>query len=125
MSSVHVLSSASTSATLVYHFPVPNTNNSAGVNWRLVVSRSRSTVSAGVTTPPKSVLPSGDGTGGTISPAEATQIANGDVAEVVLVEKNRPSTNAQLDEMYNKRLAQFLAEMQDKFGYYGYTRNVP
>lgn len=125
MSSVHVLSSASTNATLVYHFPVPNTNNSAGVNWRLVVSRSRSTVAAGVTTPPKSILPSGDGTGGTISNAEATQIANGEIAEVVMTEKSRPSTNAQLDEMYNKRLAQFQAEMLDKLSYFGYTRNVP
>ena len=122
MSNVHVLETSGQSATLVYHFPIPATNNAAGVPWRTAYARYKGGVVAGVFTAPSSVLPTGDGSGGSITSAEAAKIASGEIAELVYSEKNRPSSNAQLDELWAKRKAQFEIEMADKLAFYGYSR---
>ena len=122
MSNVHVLETSGQSATLVYHFPIPATSNTVGVPWRTAYARYKGSVVAGVFTAPSSALPTGDGSGGSITSAEAAKIASGEIAEIVHTEKNRPSSNAQLDELWAKRLAQFQDEMADKLSFYGYSR---
>lgn len=60
---------------IAYHLPIPNTNNRVGINYRTAL------VNSGLGG--KTVLPDGDGTGGTISTAEKADITSGAVFEVV------------------------------------------
>lgn len=121
MADIHVLNLVGQQARLVYHFAVPAGNNSAGIPWKTALARSKTVVSAGVATPPSSVLPTGDGTGGTITSQELASIQSGDIAEVVFLEKARPATVAEMNKMYAKRKANWLAEASDTLRYYGAT----
>jgi len=75
MSDMHVLGANDDGEfTVVMHFAVPGGNNQAGVAFStILVNSGRNTT----------VLPNGDGNGGTISTAEKTAITNGTVREHV------------------------------------------
>lgn len=114
MSNVHVDSIDGTEVTVVMHFAVPNTNNAAGVNWRVIVARKFGTT----------ILPDGDGTAGTISAAEKTSIQSGAVVEQVRTIKigdNNP-TGPQIDAEHTAQRAAWLAEFQARYNRYGFTR---
>lgn len=97
---------------VVYHIAIPNSNNGAGVPWRACVAASVGLI--------VSVLPDGDGTGGTISTAEKAQITSGAVYEIVREEKGQ--TLAAFAGMFAQRSAEILAELQARYAQYG--RNV-
>ena len=87
MANLHILTRDGDEFNVVAHVPVPNTNNSAGVNWRTALLRS----GLGGTTR----LPDGDGTGGTISAAEKASITTGAVYEVqTTIKPNQPDQQA-------------------------------
>jgi hypothetical protein len=114
MANVHVDSIDGTDVTVVMHFTVPNTNNAAGVNWRTIAARKHGTTS----------LPDGDGTAGTISAAEKTQIQSGQVVEQVRTIKlgdNNP-TGPQIDAEHTAQRAVWLADFQARYNRYGFTR---
>ena len=115
MANIHILSMDGTEFTAAYHLAIPATNNSAGVPWRTVVLRN----GAGTT-----VLPDGDGTGGTISAAEKAQIVSGAVVELVRTERWNVAfpSGAQLDTIAASVTADYVAEIQSKFNRYGMTR---
>jgi hypothetical protein len=99
---------------VVYHVAIPATNNAAGVAWRAVIVNSRDA------TQPVSVLPDGDGTGGTISAAEKAQLTSGAVYEVVREEKGQGA--ATLAAQFAQRSAEILAGLQARYAQYG--RNI-
>lgn len=96
---------------VVYHVAIPVTNNAAGVAWRTVIVNSRDA------NLPISVLPDGDGTGGTISAAEKAQLTSGAVYEVVREEKGQ--TLAAFAAMFAQRSAEILAALQARYQQYG------
>ena len=98
---------------VVYHVAIPATNNAAGVAWRTVIVNSRDA------NLPISVLPDGDGTGGTISAAEKAQLTSGAVYEVVREEKGQ--TLAAFAAMFTHRSAEILAALQARYAQYGRT----
>ena len=98
---------------VVYHVAIPATNNAAGVAWRTAIVNSRDA------TRPVSVLPDGDGTGGTISAAEKAQLTSGAVYEVVREEKGQ--TLAAFAAMFTQRSAEILAALQARYAQYGRT----
>lgn len=69
---VHDTPNGGTDFNLVIHVATPAGNNSAGVPWATVAMRTRPTVS---------VLPSGDGTNGTIGSTEVAALAAGTLME--------------------------------------------
>ena len=73
MADIHALEGGGDSQRLVFHFPVPSVANEVGVNYRTAIINSGI---GGAT-----VLPDGDGAGGTISAAEKAAIAAGQVYE--------------------------------------------
>lgn len=104
---------------VAYHLPIPNNNNRVGVNHRTALVNS----GIGGTT----VLPDGDGTDGTISAAEKTQITNGEVFEHVEPFATNPGeTLQQLAAKVNARHAElanvngvFITELANRLAYYG------
>ena len=112
MSHVHILT-VNGHVQTVFHLDVPNTNNSAGTNWRAAVLNS----GMGGTT----VLKDGDGTGtnGTISTAEKTNILNGSVVEVVLNIKARELAGKTLVQIYNTYSGDLLSGLQSRLNRFG------
>ncbi len=114
---------------VVMHFAVASANNSVGVNWRDALKNSGliGTFGEGPTSTSVSVLPDGDGTGGTISPAEKTQLANGEVVEhveTVLAESGGTSNaelKATLQSRYTKASIRVLVQLQKRLKYYGHN----
>lgn len=124
MTDVHVLRRTTPGRyQLVMHFPVPAGNNAAGVLWSAVL------VNSGLGG--KTVLPDGDGTGGSISAAEKATIANGTIYEVVeevdLLSAGASSAQitAYADALYTRRLTEVQAELQAILSQFGRTRDVP
>jgi len=115
MANIHILSMDGTEFTAAFHIAIPATNNSAGCPWRTVVLRNGS----GTT-----ILPDGDGTLGTISAAEKTQIVTGAVVEVVKVNRWNSAfpTGPQLDAIAAEVASDYTNNMQAKFNRYGMTR---
>lgn len=114
MSNLHILETPPNRMRFVIHVAVASANNSAGINWRTVLVRS------GIGG--KTILPDGDGTGGTISAAEKAEVLAGSIYEAVLDEKTWPTSNAELDALFNTRRVQILADLQNRLKYYGATR---
>lgn len=125
MADIHILQKGADGRySLVFHFSVAAGDNdvpgSAGgmVTWReaLVVSLGGS---------PTSTLPSGDGTKGTISSAEAADLAAGTVLErsYSFPLDSGGSTNAQraasVRAFYVQKKAEVTAEIQASLGYCG------
>jgi hypothetical protein len=123
MADVHILDGEGGKLKMACHIPIPSTNNSANVNWRSALIRSRI---GGAT-----VMVDGDGTGGTISAAEKTSIQNGELFEEVieiLPDTAGSSGAAQLayvDARYNATVTRVLASLQDRLKYFGLNREVP
>ena len=114
MANIHVLDSPAPGRfRVVYHVAIPATNNPAGVAWRTAIVNSRDS------TRPVTVLPDGDGTGGTISDAEKAQIVSGAVYEVVREEKGQ--TGAGINAMFAQRSAEVLAALQARLAQFGRT----
>ena len=67
--------------TVVMHFPVSNTNNSVGVNFRTALITSG--IGLNTDTGRRTRLPAGDDTGGTISAAEEALLDSGERFEHV------------------------------------------
>ena len=117
MANIHVLESPAPGRfRVVYHVAIPASNNAAGVAWRTAVANSRPT---GANAPPISVLPDGDGTGGTISLAEKAQLVSGEVYETVHDEKGQ--TGAGINAMFAQRSAAILAALQARLAQFGRT----
>lgn len=114
MANVHVLESPAPGRFRVaYHVAVPATNNPAGVPWRTAIVNSRDA------TRPVTVLPDGDGTGGTISAAEKAQVVSGALYEAVREEKGQGA--ATLAAQFALRSAEILAGLQARYAQYGRT----
>ena len=99
-----------------FHIAIPATNNTAGCPWRTVVLRNGGG---------KTILPDGDGTLGTISAAEKTQILAGEIMELVTSGgwgAGTFPTGAQLDAIAAAIVSNYLAAMQLKYSRYGMTR---
>lgn len=124
MASYHVLTGTAdgNSFVLVLHVPIPGAgNNRAGVQWRTAL------VNSGIGG--STVLPDGDGSGGTISAAEKAQIASGAVFEVVEDFATHPGeTAAQLRDRADARhaavTARVQAALQGRLTYFGFTREL-
>ena len=65
---------------VVFHFPVPNTNNAVGINFRTALIASGEGLREDGR---RTILPAGDDTGGTISTAEEDLLDSGELIEVV------------------------------------------
>lgn len=119
MARIHVTTTdpASGTTTLVCHFPVPATPNAGGLSWRDAVK------AAGRNT---TILPTGNGQGGTLSTTEAANITNGVVYEHVIQFQPDPfSTDglaAQVDALYAQTEPEVLGRLQRELRYYGLTR---
>lgn len=103
---------------IVFHVSIPSANNRAGVNYRTALINS----GIGGTT----VLPDGDGTGGTISAAEKTSIQNGSIFEYVEDFATNPTeTAAALQARIDARFTALTAAVQDQLAkrltYFGYS----
>jgi len=118
MSDVHALvGSDADNWTLVFHYPVADVNNSAGVSFRTAL------VNSGLNT---TVMTVGTGAG-QISTAEKTQLDNGEIFEHVIqfpVESTTSSTDA-VEEAYNLNQVGVVTEMTRKLKYFGLTHDVP
>lgn len=120
MASLHVLDATPQEGRAKYrvavHVPIPNTNNSVGVNWRTALINS----GIGGTT----VLKSGDGTAGTISATEAANVASGALYEQVetIEVDTAGSVNAFLDAVIADVTTRTQARLQAALKYFGYTR---
>lgn len=116
MANMHMMGLDGTEFDVIFHFAVPNSNNTSGVNWQVVVLR----MGYGTTQ-----LPDGDGTLGTISSAEKASIAAGALAEVR--QRVKPTTasfptGAQLDAMFLAAQTAWQADMLLRYARYGGTR---
>ena len=123
MANAHLLDRVSDSDYRVaVHIAIPNSNNSAGVNYRTALINS----GLGGTT----VLKDGDGTAGTISSAEKTSILSGAIFEVVTTMRIFTFRNtfgsanwlADADSAITQVTNDTLARLQLILGFYGGTR---
>lgn len=114
MSNIHVLTFDGRAFTAVFHVAVPATNNASGAPWRTIAARFFGSTG----------LPDGDGTLGTISAAEKTQIVAGELVEVRRNIKWGPNTptGAQLDALFTRVSNEVLGDFQATYARYGATR---
>ena len=125
MANYHVLTGSpdGNAFRIVFHISVPGVgNNRANVQWRTALANS----GLGGTT----ILRSGDGTGGTISPAELASIQAGELYEVVEDVPTHPGETAvqyqaRLDALYKALVSRTQGALQGRLTYFGHTRNVP
>ena len=121
MADMHVLAGSGGRWQVVMHFAVPGGTNAAGVLWSDVLTNS----GIGGST----ILPDGDGTGGTIDATEKVAIVAGTVLEHVgrfLVESGGTSAagiRGSLREFYGKEKAAVIAQLQRQLRYFGATES--
>lgn len=115
MANMHILKKEGPEYTIAFHIDIPNTNNAAGLSFRTALLRS----GIGGTT----VLPAGDGTGGTISVAEKAQIDSGarfEVVETVRFASNQDGTQpSALRAMHAAMQTREQARLQDCLAQFG------
>lgn len=105
---------------VVFHIAVPNTgNNRAGIQWRTALVNSK----LGGTT----ILPDGDGTGGTISAAEKSSVQSGAIYEYVLEIATNPGETAvqlraRVDTLHTALSTSVLAALQARLTYFGHAQ---
>ncbi len=127
MAKAHVLTTQGQVSRVAFHISIPAAgNNGAGIQWRTAVKNS------GVAFPEgkagTTILPDGDGTGGTISSTEKTDLVNGLIVEAVSNDVTIPSglttaqANAFLDDLHAAKAAEVQAIIQARLQYFGYTR---
>lgn len=122
MANIHVVAGdGNGSWDLIFHIPIPNTNNSVGVNWRTALVNS----GLGGTTQ----LPDGDGSAGTISAAEKAGLVAGALfehRERFLLESGGSSgaqTQALIRSLYTREKSRAQADLQRKLKYFGHTES--
>lgn len=116
MAALHVLEGDGIRYRVVAHTNTPNGNNSANNSWKNCI------LSAGLNT---TVLSEGTGVG-QITTAEKNQVVAGDVLEMVFTVDipTVGTTNNKLAAVQNavaKMQADYLAQLQERFRFYGYT----
>lgn len=120
MANLHILERTGDDFRVVVHVSVPGGNNSAGLAWVTAVLRS----GRGGTT----ILPSGDGTGGTIAAAELTSIQAGSLVEVVTTLRilsagqSGAQINAYLDGEFTRITTETQGALQAALAQYGRVR---
>jgi hypothetical protein len=102
--------------TVVMHFPVPNTLNEAGVNYRAAVVEYQGGA------PIESVLPS--------IGAEQTALDAGEIIERVYPFNSNPNETpaqkqARLDAMWSQKKTQEQTVLENVLSYWGFNRTVP
>jgi len=103
---------------VVMHFPVPSSNNSAGVPWRTALVAS----DIGGTT----ILPDGDGTGGTITATDKARIQSGALLEhVESVRLGDGDPQAAAEGLYNSRKTAKTLQLTDRLSQFGRNVDVP
>lgn len=107
---------------VVYHLPFPTGNNRAGVAYRTALINSGL---GGMTR-----LPDGDGTGGTISASEKSQIAAGELLEFSESFNTHPGETAlqlraRVDARWTALANQLPGLAQARLEYFGFVRDVP
>jgi hypothetical protein len=107
---------------IVNHIPIPSAVNRVNVNYRTAI------INSGLGG--RTVLPDGDGTGGTISAAEKAAILAGSLYEHVEDFATNPGeTAAQLQARLDARYDALVGIVQDRaakmLSYYGFARNTP
>jgi hypothetical protein len=120
MAAIHVLSGAETGGSfqVVFHFPVPDTNNSVGVNYRAALVASGKGGSTRLT----------EGTGpGEITTAEKAQIESGAVYEHSRTiqqsggDLSTPNLLAEVRSFYSRDKGDLTARIAVALQYFGYT----
>lgn len=120
MARAHVLTRSGGKCRVVFHITVPATgNNDAGTQWRTALVNSKIIAA--------SALPAGNGSGGTISTAEQTELTNGASYEVVRdVEipggMSAAQANAFLDALHGELTTEIQEELRQRLLLFGYTR---
>ena len=133
MADIHVLTgdAGGNQWKLVFHFPVPNSNNDVGVNFQTALVNSnvgRREFDDG-TFGRRTVLPSGAGPGH-ITTAEEANLDNGSLFEVVETFKfSKTSSQSDIEELADAKFAILQSRTNDRMGevfrYFGHTRDVP
>ncbi len=106
---------------VIMHFAVPDAVNAVGVNYRTALANSGKQSEG-------SRLPAGDGLNGTISTAEAAQIAAGEVVEhrsSINVDGNgdtMPSRVALLQGFYATEKTRVLDGLQEQLKFFGHNQ---
>ena len=127
MADIYVLTGNSNEWTLVMHFPVPNTNNAVGINFRTAL------VNSGIGKGEdgrRTILPTGDDLGGTISAAEEALLDSGERFEHVtsyIIESggtSNPQRRALVRELYASLLTSRQAEVAAQLRYFGHTESA-
>jgi len=119
MADIHTLTGGHNSWRVVMHFPVPDVNNEASVNYRIALANS------GLS---DTVMTTGTGPG-QITSEEAAEIAAGAVYEHVVdfrLEGNGYSAVAIRDAVRSKYLSEKIRitlNLQNKLKYFGYTES--
>lgn len=126
MANMHALDAANGRFRVVMHFPIPvhpslGTVNAAGLAWSTALIRS-GRYNKGAT-----ILPDGDGTGGTIGTVEKAAIVLGTVVECVeevLIETAQTNAErlAYLDAKYAQVVADAQASILKDLRWYGFNR---
>lgn len=120
MAKAHVLESRPDGyARVVFHITTPSGNNVAGIPWRDALKNSGL---AGTTR-----LATGNGQNGTITTAEANDVANGVVYETedwlpVPPNVTGAEANAFLDEHHAAKAVEVVPLLQTQLRFFGYTR---
>jgi hypothetical protein len=107
---------------LVSHVAIPVGNNSAGLSWQTARLRSGASTAT--------VLPDGDGTLGTISASEKSDLVAGTIFEVTSQfdvgadweSLTGPQKAARVDAEYTRLVGVTQAALQQRLRYFGFTR---
>jgi len=108
---------------VVMHFDVPDVNNPLGFNYRTAIKNSGL-----VNASEPSVLPDGDGTVGTISAAEKTDLINGVVFEhVVAINLDGTGTTnasrvATLKAIYAAKETETINKLKKRLKFFGHNQ---
>ena len=126
MADIYVLTGNNSNTwTLVMHFAVPNVNNAVGINFRTALVNSG--IGLNTETGRRTILPTGDDTGGTISAAEEALLDSGARFEHVSSYpiESGGSSNAELQasirEQYAAENAAVQASVASQLRYFGYV----
>jgi hypothetical protein len=103
---------------IVFHVTIPSANNAAGINYRTAL------VNSGLGG--RTVLPDGDGTGGTISAAEKTSIQSGALYEYAEDFATNPGESAaalqaRIDARHAALTTLLQGQLSKRLTYFGYT----
>jgi hypothetical protein len=103
---------------IVFHIAIPSANNRAGVNYRTAL------INSGLGG--RTVLPDGDGAGGTISASEKASIVAGAIYEYTEEFATNPgetagALQARIDARYTALVALLQDQLAKRLTYFGYT----